>query len=321
MTRGSGWKAARGPDFTPRIGLASRANVDGRRALEALLGDRVVDLRDATPAWSTGTRTRIATLAGGDRVVVQWMRDRRALGRRLRLGRMLPAVASWIPVAEVLSGDAGAGEPFQVTRFVPGESGRALLDNDEAAALLGRRMGELAAGLRRVPTRGLRLSTRWADPVRLAAAGRRWLADARPVLGAEDAAAMGPLLERVPAELGGATPVFAHGDLAPVNVLVRGGAVVALLDLERSRVAHPLFDAAWWRWIVRQHHPERWDAAAPAFFAAAGLPLDVATVARLHLLAALQLLEMLRDTPRRQSATRAEWAARLTTELRRQPRA
>ena len=195
------------------------------------------------------------------------------------------------------------------------------MNDDDGAVLLGRRMGELAAGLRRVPTRGLRLSTLWGDPERLAAAAHRWLADGRAALGAAGAAAMERLLDRVPAELGDAPPVFAHGDFAPVNVLVRDGAVVALLDFERARTAHPLFDAAWWRWIVRHHHPERWEAAGPAFFGAAGLDLDAGTVARLDLLAALQLMEQLHDTPRGQVATRAEWAARLAAELGRRPRA
>ena len=294
---------------------------DRRRALEALLGERVVDLRDVTPAWETGTRTGIATLQGGDRVVAQWPRDRRGLSRRLRLARMLPAVAPWIPVPELLGGNADATDPVLVARFVTGESGREWLNDDDGAVLLGRRMGELAAGLRRVPARGLRLSTLWGDPGRLVAAAHRWLADDRAAIGPAGAAVMERLLDRVPAELGGAPPVFAHGDFAPVNVLVRDGAVAALLDFERARIAHPLFDAAWWRWIVRHHHPERWDAAGPAFFGAAGLDLDAGTVARLDLLAALQLAEQLHDTPRGMVAIRAEWAARLAAELGRQPRA
>ncbi len=300
--------------------IAGRLDLARRRSLEALLGDQVVELRDATPPWATGTRTCIVTLGGGDRVVAQWMHDRRALARRLRMGRKLPLAAPWIPVAELLGGDAGAQDPFLVTRFVPGESGQGLLDDEEAAVLLGRRMGELAHALAGVPTRGLRLSTLWGDPERLATAGRRWLTDSRPTLGTAGSAAVERLLDRVPAELGGARPVFAHGDLAPVNVLLREGVPVALLDFERARVAHPLFDAAWWRWIVRHHHPERWDAAGPAFFAAAGLAPEEATVARLDLLAVLQLLEMLHGTPRGQVAARAEWAARLLGQLGRRPR-
>lgn len=321
MTLGSAREVARRPDLAPLLDLAPRTDLDRRRSLEALLGDRVVEFRDATPAWGSGTRTEIVTLASRDRVVVQWMRDRRALARRLRLGRRLPEVAPGLPLAELLGGDAGAPEPFLVTRFVPGESGRLWLDDDAAAALLGRRMGKLARALAGVPARGLRLSTRWGDPERLTAAGRRWLADDRSALGAVRAAAVERLLDSVPAELGDAQPVFAHGDLAPVNVLVRGDALVALFDFERARVAHPLFDPAWWRWIVLRHHPERWDAAGSAFFAAAGLPLDAGTVGRLDLLAVLQLLERFHDTPRRQVAARAGWAARLLSELDRQTRA
>ena len=73
----------------------------------------------------------------------------------------------------------------------------------------------------------------------------------------------------MPEAFEGTRPVFAHGDLAPVNVVMDGGAgpgvVVALLDLERARLAHPLFDAAWWSWVVRYHHPSRSPAAGHAF--------------------------------------------------------
>jgi hypothetical protein len=50
--------------------------------LEALLGDRVVAVVEVTPPWETRTGTQVVTLGRGDRVVVQRMSDRRALGRR-----------------------------------------------------------------------------------------------------------------------------------------------------------------------------------------------------------------------------------------------
>jgi aminoglycoside phosphotransferase (APT) family kinase protein len=115
----------------------------------------------------------------------------------------------------------------------------------------------------------------------------------------------------VPRDLAGEAPVFAHGDFAPVNVVLRDGKVVALLDFERARIAHPLFDAAGWRWIRRHHHPERWAAAGTAFRATAGLDDSPETTARLDLLAALQCLEMLHRSRARPAATRREWVARL----------
>jgi len=283
--------------------------------LEALLGDRVVAVVEVTPPWETRTGTQVVTLGRGDRVVVQRMSDRRALGRRLRLGRLLPTIAPWVPVPEVLAGDAAAPAPFAVTRFVPGVSGRELLADDAGAELLGRRMGELARDLARVPTRAVRLSGLWGDPDRLATAAHRWLDGAPTELGPPARQVLDRLLDRLPDELGGHAPVFAHGDFAPVNVILRDGDAVALLDLERARLAHPLFDAAWWRWILRHHHPERWAAAGPAFLFAAGLDDGPRTAARLDLMAALQCLEMLHRSPAHPAATRRAWRARLLSVL------
>jgi aminoglycoside phosphotransferase (APT) family kinase protein len=280
---------------------------------ETLLGEPAVEIVDLSSPWTASTRTERVTLADGRRVVIQravgGAAARATIGRRIRLGRLLPAIAPWLPVPEVRGGEATGPRPCVVTGFVPGISGRELLADDRGAAQLGRLMGELAAGLARVPTRGLRLDGRWGDPERLAGAADRWLKASAPDLGAGGARALERLLRRLPRELAGAAPVFAHGDLAPVNILVRDGGVVALLDFERARLAHPFFDAAWWRWIVRHHHPERWEAAGPAFLEAAGLEDSPATARRLDLLAALQCLEMLHRA--RRAEARREWAARL----------
>ena len=275
----------------------------------------MVGVVDLGSPWTTSTRTERITLADGRRVVVQravsGAAARATIGRRIRLGRLLPAIAPWLPVPEVRGGEATGPRPFVVTGFVPGISGRELLADESGAAQLGRLMGELAAGLARVPTRGLGLGGTWGDPERLVTAADRWLKASAPDLGAGGARALERLLPRLPRELAGAAPVFAHGDLAPVNIVVRDGVVVALLDFERARLAHPLFDAAWWRWIVRHHHPERWAVAGAAFAETAGLEDARGTVARLDLLAALQCLEMLCRAGRRSPAARREWAARL----------
>ena len=275
----------------------------------------MVEIVDLTSPWTTLTRTERVTLGDGRQVVVQraigGASARATIGRRIRLGRLLQTVAPWLPVPEVRAGEATGRRPFVVTRFVPGISGRVLLADERGAAQVGRLMGELAVGLARVPTRGLRVDGTWGDPARLAAAADRWLHVSTPDLGAGGARALERVLRRLPTELAGAVPVFAHGDLAPVNVLVRDGAVVALLDFERARLAHPLFDAAWWRWIVRHHHPERWEAAGPAFLAAAGLDDTPATARLLDLLASLQCLEMLDRSRGGPAAARRAWAARL----------
>ncbi len=284
-------------------------------SLEALLGEPAETIVDLGSPWATSTRTELVTLAGGRQVVVQRPRGgasaRATIRRRLRLGRLLPTVAPWLPVPEVLAGVAAGPQPFLVTRFIPGVSGRELLADDRGAELLGRLMGKLATRLACVPTRGMRLGDVWGDPQGLAAAARRWLDHSSAEVGAEGARSLDRRLRRLPRDLAGEAPVFAHGDFAPVNVVVRDGVVVALLDFERARVAHPLFDAARWRWILRHHHAERWAAAGPAFLAAAGLDDSPETAARLDLLAALQCLEMLHRSRARPAATRREWVARL----------
>jgi aminoglycoside phosphotransferase (APT) family kinase protein len=116
------------------------------------------------------------------------------------------------------------------------------------------------------------------------------------------------ILDRIPGLLAG-SPVVAHGDLAPVNLLVEGERLAGILDLERLRLAPPLFDAAWFRLLVRHHHPERWPDAGPPLLAALGLPDDAATAATLDDLAVLACLEMLAALPRR-SPGRLAWAAR-----------
>jgi aminoglycoside phosphotransferase (APT) family kinase protein len=262
----------------------------------------------------------VATGDSALELVVQWPtgagRDgRRAIARRLRLGRDLARVAPWLPLPEVLGGSSCGPAPYLVLRFVSGTSGRDLLGDDIGAAHLGAAMGCTSRDIARIPTAGLRLSRTWSEPDLLRAAGRRWLEIAGRVIDPALARRIEVVLSALPGAFEGARPVFAHGDLAPVNVLMREGKVAGLLDLERARLAHPLFDAAWWRWIIRYHHPSRWSAAGREFASAAGLDVDAHTLARLNMLAVVQSLEMVATTPQGRREARREWAARLAQTL------
>ena len=281
---------------------------------ERIVGTSVARVDDLSLPWSDATRTMLVTPGGGEPLVVQWSRDRAGIARRIRLAGALARVAPGLPVPPVLGGDPLAEIPWLVQRHVAGTLGRTLLDAEEDAALLGTAVGGLARKLRAVPVRGLRLPRRWADPDRLQLAARGWLAHGRDVLGADTTLRLGRRIDAIPGALD-ATPVFAHGDLAPVNVLLREGVVVALLDLERARLAHPLYDAAWWTWIIRIHHPERSGSAGVRFFEAADLGRDPNTLERLSLLAVLQCLEMLATQRRTAVADRREWARRLAVVL------
>jgi aminoglycoside phosphotransferase (APT) family kinase protein len=289
--------------------------------VRAILGGQVRVVEELTPAWARTTRSvLVGTRAEEGRFVVQWSigaraAGRRAMGRRLRLGRELARLAPRLPVPEVLGGDGHGPTPYVVSRFVAGTSGRDLLDDDAHAPLVGTATGRVAREIARVPAAGLRLSRTWADSDRLAAAARRWLEEAGAHVGAEAADAVRGIIERLPDRFAGVRPAFAHGDLAPVNLLIRDDAVVALLDLERARLAHPLFDAAWWSWIIRYHHPARWPAAGRAFLAEAGIERSAGTLAQLNGLAVLQCLEMLAGTPARETGTRREWADRVARVL------
>jgi aminoglycoside phosphotransferase (APT) family kinase protein len=289
--------------------------------ITAILGVKARVVEELTPPWAATTRSvRVVGHAAEAWFVVQWSvgataAERRAMGRRLRLGRDVARLAPWLPVPEVLGGDSRGPRPFVVSRFVPGIAGRELLGDDASAELVGSAAGLVARDIAGVPTAGLRLFRTWADPDRLGAAAGRWLEAARPVVDAIVARAVRGVVERLPDSFVGVRPVFAHGDLAPVNVLIRDGAVVALLDLERARLAHPLFDAAWWNWIIRYHHPARRPATSRAFLSAAGIDQSAGTLAQLNLLAVLQCLEVLAATPPGRGEARREWANRVVAVL------
>jgi aminoglycoside phosphotransferase (APT) family kinase protein len=310
------------PDPVARPGVhAPAGDVAGiPPGIEAFLGRDPSALSELTSPWSRATRTVLVRSARGRLdadLVVQWSTDRAAIGRRLRVGRRLELAAPAVPVPPIVAADLRAPVPYLVTRFVAGTSGRDLLEDDGSAARLGAAAGALARDLRTVPTSGLRLPRRWADPDRLTTAARTWLQQAGDDL--DDAAA--PLLrarvERLEDELGTWAPVFAHGDLAPVNLVMREERVAAVLDLERARLAHPLYDAAWWSWIVHHHHPERAASATGAFLEAAGIGTDRATSRHLALLGALACLEVLAGLGRRDTAGRRAWARRVAGALER----
>jgi len=102
---------------------------------------------------------------------------------------------------------------------------------------------------------------------------------------------------------------FVHGDLAPINVVLRAdGTVAALLDFEHARVSDPLTDVAWWGWVVRHHHPDAWMTAGRAFLEAAGIRGE-GDEERLRALAVCELLD--RAATASEPAARERWLALL----------
>jgi aminoglycoside phosphotransferase (APT) family kinase protein len=276
-------------------------------------------------AWGFENRTDVATLADGRRVVVQRISYHTMAEHKLRLAQLLPdrLAGVGIRLPRVLAADPRANPPYAVREYIPGEIGAALLRSDEGAIRLATVMGALLPHLARVATDGLRLHTGWSAPERLARQARQQLDRCDTLLDATTSAALTHTIDQLPQLFANRSACFAHGDFCPVNALIderrttndersdfvltntnstdaysspsvlRPSSSVALLDIEFARLADPLFDAAWWGWVVRYHHPERWRVAWPHFLAAAGIPNDPTTAERIRALQQLRLLEAL----------------------------
>jgi len=281
------------------------------RALSTIVGAPVVAAERS--AWGFENRTDIVTLADGRRLVVQRITKPSLARQKLRLARTLPdrLAAAGLRIPRVLAADATADPPYAVREYLPGAPGSTLMGSDDGAILLAAEMGAILRRLALVPTEGARLHSGWADPARLARQARRWLDRCRALLGEAEYQALAATIAEVPARFAGRPAQFAHGDFCPVNALVEGGRVVALLDVEFARVADPLFDAAWWGWVVRAHHPARWIAAWPRFLERAGIPADADTLHRIGILQRLRCLELLDDTITVDPARTALWQRRL----------
>jgi aminoglycoside phosphotransferase (APT) family kinase protein len=285
-----------------------------------LLGSRVLGIEDLNRPWASGIRTSLVTLEDGRRVIHQegasTVAGRAGIARRIRFARALRSAAPGLPVPYVLDGDSRASPPFAVTSYLPGEPGDALLATPAGAERVGRLAGAAATTLAAIPSAALgrSLPRTWADADPLAAAAAGWLREAAPLLHQPEVEGVRAVIDRIPSLLAD-PPVVAHGDLAPVNLLVDGERLTGIVDLERLRLAPAAFDAGWFRLLVRHHHPERWPDAGPPLLAALGLPDDETTAGILDDLAVLACLETLAALPRR-SPGRVAWAARLRQRLR-----
>jgi len=262
--------------------------------LSAIVGAPVVAAERC--GWGFENHTAIATLADGRRLVVQRIASRTQASRKLQLAYTLPAclAAVGIRAPRQLAANADADPPYAVREYLPGEPGATRMGTIEGATQIARAMGALLPRLATVVTTNVELDTSWANPISLAKQSYEQLARCRTLLGAPIVAALEATIAELPAHFTGRPAVFAHGDFCPVNVLIQRSnvEVVGLLDLEFARIADPLFDAAWWGWVVRYHHHERWVAAWPHLLAAAGIAPSAATTARVQALQRLRCLEM-----------------------------
>ncbi|MEO7908818.1 MAG: phosphotransferase [Roseiflexaceae bacterium] len=280
--------------------------------LSAIVGAPIVAAEPC--GWGFENRTSIVTLEDGRRLVVQRINSRAFAGHKLHLARVLPErlAAVGLRVPRLLAADATADPPYGVREYLPGDPGTSLMGSVEGAIQVARAMGALLPQLALVETAGAGLSDAWASPASLTHSARQQLARCRMLIGDLASAALDATITEMPARFSDRPAAFAHGDFCPVNVLLADdrrpttddqwpappavdgrSSVVGLLDLEFARIADPLFDAAWWGWVVRYHHPERWLHAWPQLLAAAGIANDEATAARIRVIQRLRCLEMI----------------------------
>lgn len=286
------------------------ASLDG--LVGQLVGGRIVATERAR--WGFSNRTELVTTADGRRFAVGQLIGGPLARHRVRVARLLPSILDpvGIPTPRLVATDPDARPALIVTAFVAGTPGPELLADPAGAVALAGEMGRLARRLREAPPEHCRLPSAWADPLRLASVAGRWLGSLGPELEPWTAATLADTIGRLPVLFAGRRAVLAHGDWAPANVIADRGRVVAVLDWEFARLADPLFDIAWWGWIVAFHHPEIHRTAWPAFLEAAGVEPDPATAERLRSLVALRLLEALAAARRTgDPAVAAAWAERL----------
>jgi Ser/Thr protein kinase RdoA (MazF antagonist) len=265
----------------------------------------------------TNESWRVVTL-GGRSLVATRMSDPASARAVLARGPAIAAalagvgVSTPVPIAEH-SAPEGA---VIVSGFVAGRSGMELVGDAQGAADVGRHLGEAWLALGRIDTTRLELDDLWARPVDLAEAAEGWLARAGPWLDPTLERGIARRIEGLARLLEGHRPGLVHGDLVPANVLVEAEELAALLDLETVRLGPRLFDAAWFRWIVRYHHPEVAHAAWRAFAGTSGVDdADPKVATLLDVLPLVRILEILSQATL-EAGPRERWLGQLRACLR-----
>jgi aminoglycoside phosphotransferase (APT) family kinase protein len=279
-----------------------------------LLGEPVVRIEPCR--WGFTNVTSIATLASGRRIIFQRIAQIERADVITRLTLVLPdlLITAGVGCPRLLAADLHTTPPLLVREYIPGEAANTMLRDDAAAIHLATQMGCLLPLLASIPCPSW-LDQTWADPQRLSAAAIAWLGHLHALLTPDDQAILAADIASLQHEWV-AGMCFAHGDFCPVNAIAVNDQVSALVDLELARVANPYFDVAWWGWVVRYHHPERWQIAWPHLLAAAGLPNTPAVARHVLVIQRLRCLELLEDARTHHPAAIPEWVLRCARTLR-----
>ncbi|MFJ1457912.1 phosphotransferase family protein [Nocardia sp. N2S4-5] len=267
--------------------------------LERAVGQPV---SEAMPAeWGVQNRTELVTLADETRVVLQRYRRRADAERRVRIMEALrePAADKGIPIPVIRRSDLDADPPWAVFEALPGVP---VPDSPETGPksprfpLVAWSMGALLADFSELPGDDLDLDDSWARPRYLSARADAWAECLAPALSSQQSDTLEEVLADLPELFDGRPTVLAHGDFAPVNVLVEGTSITGLLDFESVRLADPLYDVAWWAWSVSFSGPAVFTAAWPAFLDGVGIdPREPGLVPRVRALQMVCMLEMLAE--------------------------
>ena len=204
-----------------------------------------------TPVHSAGTDNALYRL--GSDLVVRLPRIEQATGQVEKEHQWLPRLAPHLPLAipvPLSKGRPGEGYPWpwSVYRWLAGENAsiQRIADAGQAARVLA----HFIAALQRIdPTdgsppgthnsfRGMPLATRDTE-TRAAIGELSGMLDAEAVTATWEAALQAPAWQ--------GPPVWIHGDLSPLNLLVQGGRLSAVIDFGCLGVGDPACDlqVAW----------------------------------------------------------------------------
>ena len=277
----------------------------------AALGPECVDA--VRLPWGFTNETWTATAPDGIRYIATRMASLQVaaavIGRGPEIARRLGGAGVRTPVPIAARSNVAAG--VVVSERLDGAPAMLRLGDPAGAAVVGRALGWVWRRLAAVDIDGLALDDTWARPGELAEAAATWLDLIRHDLGQSVSAGFERQIGGVERLLRARSPRFVHGDLVPVNVLLREDGQPALLDLEAVRAADPLLDAAWFRWIVGYHHPDAEEPAWSAFLDETGLDAGDPTIAALlDVLPVVRILEILAQ-PGLGSRARGRWLDQL----------
>jgi aminoglycoside phosphotransferase (APT) family kinase protein len=207
------------------------------------------------PEWSALPLERVrssgtdnALYRVGDEMVVRLPRIHWAVDQVDKEFRWLPALAPLLPVEipkPLAKGAPAEGYPWTwgVYGWLEGENPR--VDDIDDPAALAREVAAFVRALQRVELPDAPRASRGVPLAQRDAATRRAIAELEGMIDTDAATAAWAAALRIPAW--SRPPVWVHGDVAPGNLLLRGGRLAAVIDFAGAGVGDPACDliVAW----------------------------------------------------------------------------